>query len=184
MLLSSIGRSSLERVLALTSSSTSSALHGILNISRIRICNGNRDAYTVIFSTNIGKRQYTAGRTAATKSRINPSPSKSTLKATKLSATRVINKSSKRKQLKKTPSKTLVKKPKKPRKVLSEQAKLALKTSKLKHEALRPPKKLPSSARTSYMAFNLKGTTGDEIVSRFTEVSQAWKNISPEEREV
>ncbi|RKF61503.1 putative hmg box protein [Erysiphe neolycopersici] len=183
MLLSSIGRSSLERVLSLNTSSTSSALHGIIHIPRIRIAIFYRDVSASFFSTYLSKRQYTASRTATSKSRSNPSATKLALKATKSSATKVANKSPKGKQLKEKPSKTLTKKPKKARKVLSSQEKLAIKTMTLKAQALRPPKKLPSSARTTYMAKNLKGTSGDEITSRFTEVSQAWKNITQHERE-
>ncbi|POS88176.1 hypothetical protein EPUL_000183 [Erysiphe pulchra] len=183
MLLSSIGRFSLERVHALTSSSTSSAFQGIINVPRIRIAICNRVVSASIISSDFNKRQYAVGRTTATKSRSNPSSANSTLRSTKLSASKVTNKSPQGKTLKKKASKILIKKPKKARKVLSEQEKLTLKTLSLKHKALRPPKKLPSSARTTYMAVNLKGTSGSEIVSKFTEVSQAWKNISQHERE-
>ncbi|KAI6249888.1 hypothetical protein HI914_01830 [Erysiphe necator] len=184
MLLSSIGRSSLERVLAITSSSTSIALQSIKYFQRIPTTICHKDIPAGIISINFTKRQYSNSSRldAIAKSRSGIPAGKST-RVSKSSVSKVKNKSQKLKQIKRKQTTVLVKKPRKAKKVLSELEKKIVKTISLKSKALRTPKKLPSSARTVYMAVNLKGTSGGEITSKFAEVSKGWKNISQSARE-
>lgn len=186
MMLSSIGRRTMMRVGAHGANAANRTflpifiVHGVSSVY-------NKSTSLAIISVSSSNRAYAA----ATKKNLKSKKASATTKKTKkpLKSSRKASKKPRRvaKKPKKSIKKPLRAKPKKAtkaRKALTEDQKKARKLNDLKLKALKPPKKLPSTARGVYMAEHLTGSSGIDIRKTLSEFSTKWKTINQSQIEV
>ncbi|EPQ62655.1 BgtA-21001 [Blumeria graminis f. sp. tritici] len=182
-MLSAISQNLLKRVTSTRLKKPNNALYGYrqTNHSKIYFASNKLSSITVLCSRN-----------SYSTSRIKSSPKVNSVKITgKDSRSRVIENAlrrsirpkSSRLLISKRPGIKSFKKSAKPRgNYLTPQKKLRLKIRELRRRALQPPKPLPRTARSVYMAQHLTGT-GSNTKTVLSDASSKWKSVSSAELE-
>lgn len=129
-----------------------------------------------------------APTTSSTKAAKKPAPKKTTPKAVpkaKSQAKPRIKPKPKPAKKKKAKAKAKPKpKVKKPKKVLTEEQKIALTKKKLKETALKSPPGIPQSTWVVFVSEKLKGATGNNLGGLTKAASAEYKKLTPERLEV